>query len=122
MKYQHSGNFAFEEGVNFEHPIGDSMTVPDMTMSLQELVSRNVRGLPVPGFQPSYNDEFVPDMAHMDLAERDDYIESLKEANRGKVSSLQTKLDERKSKRNARKDAERSEVESKPGSQEADPA
>lgn len=119
MKYNHTGNFSFEEAVNFEHPTGESLTVPDMTMSLQELVSRNIRGLPIPGHQPSYNDEFIPDIKHMDLTERDDYIDSVKQRNEAAKDGLLNRLNGKLKDRNSRKNASGGPLDSEPSPKEA---
>lgn len=60
-----------------------SETVPDMTLSLEEIVARYSRGMPVIGSgmkTPMFDgdDDFFPEMASMDLAEREEYYEELK--------------------------------------------
>lgn len=47
-----------------------SLTVPDQTMSLKDIISRFVRGLPLPSFGAEYNEDGdVPDFNKMDLSE-----------------------------------------------------
>lgn len=58
---------------DYETPKGESMTVPDQTMSMREIISRYARGLPINASmrQDAYYDEFgeFPDTSNMDLAE-----------------------------------------------------
>lgn len=58
---------------DYETPEGESMTVPDQTMSMREIISRYARGLPINASmrQDAYYDEFgeFPDTSNMDLAE-----------------------------------------------------
>lgn len=54
-----------------------SMTVPDKTISLRELLLRHVQGMPLPnmpqGVQPYYNEEVeIPDLRKLDLTEIDE--------------------------------------------------
>lgn len=52
-----------------------SCTIPDQSMSIKEIVRRFASGLPIPtSRQPLWNDSDEPDIAHMDLADREDYI------------------------------------------------
>lgn len=61
-----------------------SMTVPEMTMSLKEILSRYTRGGEVATFTPVYqdNDEFDenPDFSKMDATEKLQYARQIKEA------------------------------------------
>lgn len=52
-----------------------SMTIPDQTMSLREILQRFAQGLPVTGAKvPVYDEENdLPDIRTLDLAERDEY-------------------------------------------------
>jgi len=60
-----------------------SLTIPDQTMTVREILTRFSRGLPVEQKIPMYNesesDEFIPDPRHMDLAERQELSEMFKE-------------------------------------------
>lgn len=51
-----------------------SMTVPDQSLSVKELMERYAKGLPLEGEKVSYyhGEEFVPDLKKMDLSEIDD--------------------------------------------------
>lgn len=73
-----------------EKIVGKSMTVPDQTMSVRELLERYHRGLPLGGEKvPIYDGEedYMPDLATMDLADRQAYLEETeKELSRIKKS------------------------------------
>jgi len=58
-----------------------SMTIPDQTMSIRTIVDRYTRGLPVTGFTPVYEGEdfFMPDPRTLDLSERHEMAEQVKE-------------------------------------------
>ena len=62
-----------------------SLTVPDQAMSIKQIMERFARGLPVERFQPLYDEniddesEFLPDPKTLDLAERQQYAESIKQ-------------------------------------------
>lgn len=77
-------------GKDYETPKGESMTVPDQTMSMREIISRYARGLPINASmrQDAYYDEFgeFPDTSNMDLAEvqalRLEYENELRDVNK----------------------------------------
>lgn len=55
-----------------------SKTVPDQTMSIQEIMRRYAQGLPMGGQRvPIYEEDLtdMPDLQHLDLAERQEIIE-----------------------------------------------
>lgn len=60
-----------------------SMTVPDQTMSLRTILDRHARQLPLtlPGSIPVYNgeDDDGVDINHLDLVDREDYINARKQ-------------------------------------------
>lgn len=64
----------------YEKGGGISMTVPDQSMSLKEILDRFARGLPVTGARvPMYDEEDdMPDIRTLDLAERQEYAEHFK--------------------------------------------
>lgn len=79
MKVQNSLNYKRHKGQTFTQP---SLTVPDQTMSLKEILSRHARGLPISGkTSPVYDEteEYLPDPTKMDLADRQQYAKQLKE-------------------------------------------
>ncbi len=69
-----------------------SQTVPDMTLSLQELVERYTRGQSVATFTPVYygEDEEFADVSRMDPIERIEYARYIRE----KIAETQTSLAE----------------------------
>lgn len=58
---------------------GPSMTEPDMSLSIPELLDRHSRGLPLPFYEDDYTDLDLPDFGAMDLAEIAEYRERLAE-------------------------------------------
>ncbi len=69
-----------------------SQTVPDMTLSLQELVERYTRGQSVATFTPVYygEDEEFADVSRMDPIERIEYARYIRE----KIAETQNSLAE----------------------------
>lgn len=93
MKFRTNWNGS-EYPKKFEVNNMPSCTIPDQSMTVQEIITRFANGLPVDGQRvPVYDDdvdmEFVPDLAHMDLADREAYIDQAKQ----NVAELQQKLD-----------------------------
>jgi len=74
MNYQ----FTHQKGENIKRP---SMTIPDQTMSIREILDRYARGLPIEaGKVPIYDgEEYTPDPQYMDLADRQEYMENAKD-------------------------------------------
>lgn len=75
-----------------------SETIPDQTMSLSEMVQRYASGLPLRGVKvPIYDgdDTDLPDLANMDLAEKQEIIEQAKE----EWKELNRKFDEQRKKK-----------------------
>lgn len=58
-----------------------SVTIPEQTMSLKEILARHARGLPTTGREPIYHgdEDYLPDFKKMDLAEIQEYKEQLRE-------------------------------------------
>lgn len=91
-------NFVLSQG-HLEHPKGISMTVPDETLSIKEILQRFVRGQPLDiHFRPTFNiDESDFDSvdymeaASLELAERSELLESLREENRELREKLKPK-------------------------------
>lgn len=70
---------------------GLSMTVPDQSLSVKEIMFRYSKGLPIGGERvPIYHgeDEFLPDYAFLDLAEQED----LKRATADEIAEYRKKL------------------------------
>jgi hypothetical protein len=72
--------------------LSPSQTVPDMTLSLQELVQRYTRGQSVATFTPVYygEDEEFADVSRMDPMERIEYARYIRE----KINEHRTSLAE----------------------------
>lgn len=73
----------FEAPTTYEHPKGVSMTIPDQTLSLRELVARHTRGQSVPqhiGVFDDDNDNLMPELDKMDTLQKVDYLQSLKQS------------------------------------------
>lgn len=66
---------------NYEANTQPSLTVPDQTMTIREILVRYARGLPISGNVPIYEgeDNDLPDPRTMDLAERADFAEQVQE-------------------------------------------
>lgn len=68
-----------------------SMTIPDQSLSVKEIMQRYAQGMPLNGIKdPIYHgeDELIPDYGSMDLAER----EALKSQIEGELITLKAKL------------------------------
>ena len=75
----------FNDILNYEQWMGESntepsMTIPDQTLGMREILSRFSRGLSI-DTKPTYFDEGneTPDFSRMDLAEIEDYKLQLNE-------------------------------------------
>lgn len=68
---------AHEYTVDVERNGMPSMTVPDQTLSVREIMDRYSRGLPIGGSRMPLFDEAdeLPDIKTLDLTEREDYRE-----------------------------------------------
>lgn len=69
---------------NYETNDEPSLTIPDQTMSIKEILSRYASGLPVGGqktalYDETESEEYFPDPRYMDLAERQEYAENYKQ-------------------------------------------
>lgn len=71
-------NYVSPEGEVNNEP---SMTIPDQTMSMREILQRFARGLPVDVKVPIYDgeDDYFPDLSKMDLVDRENWINNAKE-------------------------------------------
>lgn len=74
-------NYKEEKAKVFTQP---SQTIPDQTMSLQTILERYAKGLPVGGmknpiFEDSDIDDYIPDPKTMDLAERQQFAKNAKQ-------------------------------------------
>lgn len=81
-----------------------SMTIPDQSLTVAELVERNKRGLPlggnkVPVYSADPEADFVPDIAKLDLAE----IQEMKEQIAAQIQEKQGLLQEYEAKKKNQK-------------------
>lgn len=106
---------------------GPSITVPDMAMSAEEIMTRYTRGLPLIGEKvPLYlgeNDE-LPDVRRLDLAELEELRNKAKEDYLAKKEKLETAYRERLKKQGEneadKKRQAREDIERKAAQKEAD--
>jgi len=75
---------ASEFDKNYEYNNQKSQTIPDQAMSIKEILARYSRGLPVEQFKPHYDeaentDDYFPDPRTMDLAERQEFAEQVRQ-------------------------------------------
>lgn len=90
-----SMNFVFaDDSGDYETPVGVSRTVPDMSMSLRELLEKHTRGFPVPQFQGVYSDEELPDLDRLDLTE----IQEIREGVALGIEDLKLDIEKQKKK------------------------
>lgn len=76
---------------NYEVNNQPSLTIPDQTMSISEIMDRYARGIPFDDAKtPVYNGEEneMPDLSTLDISERYDLMEE----NRQKIADLQDRL------------------------------
>lgn len=106
-----------------------SKTVPDMSLSISELLNRVQRGIPVTGNEnPAYDEEdpddsfyTIPDFDKLDLAEKEEYAR----AAQAEVQRLRSVLAEkakiaREAQEKAAKEAQRKEWDAQRKSEEVD--
>lgn len=66
-----------------------SLTIPDQTMDIREILNRYAQGLPIEQKEPIFNDEEeLPDWKKLDLSER----YALINANKAEISQIQAEL------------------------------
>ena len=78
---------------DIESPTGISQTVPDQSMTVNELLDRHQRGLPIKAYDPVYYDDDVPNIHAMDLVDIAEMREELSE----RSAYLRKKLKDEKS-------------------------
>lgn len=94
-------NYDSKDRRNFEYPTGESMTVPDMTLGLSELLARYTRGAEIPMFQPIYEgDTDAPDISRMDTVEKTAYAQHIAQ----QIDHTRKKLSDKKAEK-AKEDA-----------------
>jgi hypothetical protein len=88
MKVKNSLNYDYNQELGEVNYL-PSMTIPDQTMTIRNIVDRYTRGLPVTGFNPVYDGEdyYIPDPRTLDLVERQEMAEQIKQ----EVESLKSR-------------------------------
>lgn len=109
---------ADEFDIPLEYNEEPSMTVPDQSMSVREIMDRFARGLPVSGHKvPVYDgEEDLPDMKKLDLSERAEMIE----ANAALIKEMQGQLQKDKIEYEAERKRQASRKSSKDDSERED--
>jgi len=81
IRYRTSGNYdnSIVYGGEYETPVGVSCTVPDQSLTVQQLLQRHARGQALRGYEPIYyNDLPIPAIENMDFAERKAFLEHIR--------------------------------------------
>lgn len=67
-----------------------SVTIPDMSLSIKEILQNHTRGIPMPSLEEIYegDDIYLPDIHTLDLAER----QELKEQYQEQLKSIRQKI------------------------------
>lgn len=97
MKFKNAYN-NLDHGDGYEINTLPTLTVPDQSMTINELLKRFSSGLSYDGQKvPIYNgDEFdMPDMAHLDLAEREEVLIKAK----AEIESLKLSINKKQAQR-----------------------
>lgn len=73
--------------------VGASLTVPDQSLSIREIIARNQAGIPLTGERIAmyYDDEEMPDLKKMDLSE----IHELQQRNQATMDRINKELYEK---------------------------
>lgn len=82
IRYRTSGNYdpSVLFGREYEENTLESCTVPDQSLTVQQLLDRHQRGQVLRGYKPVYYDDVhVPMIETMDFAEKRAFLEHIKE-------------------------------------------
>ena len=75
-----------------------SLTIPDQTLTIKEILQRYASGQSLEGKTPYYDEteseEYMPDPRYMDLAEREELSQNFRE----EIQHIKTKAEKRKEK------------------------
>jgi hypothetical protein len=65
---------------NYETNTGKSLTIPDQTMTIQEIMTKYAQGIPFDITKEGqfHGEEFIPDIDRMDLSERYQLLDEVK--------------------------------------------
>lgn len=113
MTFKKQADYDAASAENFEHPVGVSMTVPDMTLSIRELIEKhtvqNLVGVSIR--EPVYNGEdFIPDPLRMDLSEKEAFAEHMAQSREELQVELEKQQNERKQKDEEKKKSSRKQL------------
>lgn len=101
-----TGNVVITEPVS-EKP---SMTVPDMVLSMKEMIKAYIRGEPVMGKVPVYNGEIdFPDFERMDELEKIDVLREIDKSFKEDVERVKEEAQKSREEKEAKKMAEAKE-------------
>jgi hypothetical protein len=80
QKVKNSLNYEYQNQLGEVNTL-PSMTIPDQTMSIRTIVDRYAKGLPVSAFTPIYEGEdfYIPDPKTLDLVDRAELLENVKQ-------------------------------------------
>lgn len=122
-KFRTQFNYSKAKGEEGEKNFQPSMTEQDKTMSIREILQRYARGLPIDGEKtPIYHgeeDDF-PDMANLDLAERQEIVEHYQNELDELKDKYNKKKQQSKAKDTKQKDSNKDETEDKTKSGQSD--
>lgn len=71
-----------------------SLTQPDQTLSIREILTRFTRGIPMEGKVPMFSDEYTVDPRKLDLTEIQAELDEIKQRANETMSERKRKLDE----------------------------
>jgi len=108
MKFKHNYN-AEEFPARPERNSGEVVTQPDMAMTVQEMLERHKRGLPVEaGKVPIWmGEEELPDLSKMDLVDRQAFVEMVAD----KLADIKEKIRQADELKKQKAEADRFEME-----------
>ena len=93
MNYRNVRSYDYSKDSDRESPVGSSKTIPDETLSLQELLEKHTRGQYVAQLTPEFfGEEEWPDFEKMDKVDRQEYARQL----RISVNDLRLRLERAK--------------------------
>lgn len=81
-RYRSAGSYEPANPNNFEEVLGPSVTIPDHSLSIQEILERHVKGQPIPQLFPVYygEEDYLPNVAGLDLTEKQDLLLQIADA------------------------------------------
>lgn len=79
MRIVNAYSFDFDPLVHAQQFVGESMTIPDQSLSIRDLINRYTMGRPIPTAEGVYtgDDDDLPDLDRMTIQQRMDYSRDL---------------------------------------------